>query len=111
MKKLVNILIFLLLFLCTSCSTQKNIEEITFGSSSMLVSYTMMISNVQLDSICTVDFLPNQDKWISTTFTDYETNVEYLKKIYIKKYSDECEIIYILTGNKEPYRITRRITE
>ena len=107
MKKIFTFL--LMLFLMFSCKTQQNTGEITFGTS-MLVSYTMMATEIQMDSICNVDALPNFDKWIKTSFTDYETNQVYVKRLYIKN-SDEYEVVYILTGDKEPYKITRRITE
>lgn len=110
MKKIINFILVLSTIFLIGCSTQKKTEEITFGSS-MKLSYCMMINNSQLDSICNVDSLPNFKKWVSAKFTDYETNKVYFKRMYIKQYDDDYELIYILVGNEEPYKITRRIAD
>lgn len=107
MKKIFTFL--LLVFLMFSCRTQQQTGDVVFGTS-IMVTYTMMATEMQVDSICNADVLPSFDNWIKTSFTDYETNQVYVKRLYIKN-SDEYEVVYILTGDKEPYKITRRITE
>lgn len=107
MKK---IFIFLLMmFLMFSCKTHQNVDEITFGSS-MRNSYTMSITQSQLDSICDADTLPVLDRWVAVRFTDYETNKVYIKRM-CRKNVNNIEYMYILTENGKKYKITRRITE
>ena len=108
MKKIVKFLVALALVFVVGCTTQKNVEEVVFGTS-MMVTYTMDVTEIQVDSICKADMLPNYDKWIKSSFTDYETNQVFVKRLYIK--NGEYEVVYILTGDREPYKITRRITE
>ena len=109
MKRFLTILIiaFSMLF-AVSCSTTKNTEEITFGTQ-MMVIYTMDINQYQLDSICAVDTLPNYDTWIKARFTDYETNTVFVKRMCFKKTPEYEEVIYILVGENDPYKITKRI--
>lgn len=109
MKKIFTFI--LMLFLALSCSTTKNVGDLTFGTSVMMNSYEMQITQHQLDSICVADILPTYDKWIKTSFIDYETDSVFTKRLYLKDYSDENEVIYILLGEKEPYKITKRIAE
>ena len=111
MKKVLTIILALFLAITFSCKTGKNVGENVFGTTSMMVLYNMDINQNQLDSICKVDTLPDYNKWLSARFTDYETNTVILKRIYLKKYSDDEEVIYILMGNKEPYKIVKRIAE
>lgn len=99
---------FIFLF-AISCSTSKETSEIVFGASSIQSSYEMTITQNQLDSICDADFLPKYDKWLMAKFTDYETDSVFIKRMYVKEYSENEEIIYILIGNNEPYKITKRI--
>lgn len=110
MKKMIKILLVFLLAIGIGCTTPRNIEEITFGTS-MLRVYTMSVTERQLDSICDADMLPKYDKWIKTSFTDHETDSVFTKRLYMKSYSPESELIYILLGDKEPYKITKRIAE
>lgn len=64
----------------------------------------------QVDSIIAVDSLPNLNKWLNSTYKDYETNEKIIKRLYIKQ-KENKEIVYIITGIKEPYKITKRVTE
>lgn len=111
MKRFLSILIvaFSMLF-AVSCSTTKNTEEITFGTQ-MMVIYAMDINQYQLDSICMVDTLPSCETWIKARFTDYETNTVFVKRMCFKKAPEYDEVIYILVGENEPYKITKRIAE
>ena len=109
MKKIFTFL--LMLFLMFSCKTYKNTGEITFGTSSMQNLYEMTITQHQIDSICDADMLPNYNEWLKARFTDYETNTVFVKRMYLKSCSDENEVIYILIGENEPYKITKRIAE
>lgn len=106
MKKLLFALFLLLL---VGCTTLKHKEEITFGSS-MRNTYTMSITQEQLDSICFADTLPVFDKWASVKFTDYETNNVYVKRM-CRKNLKNYEYMYILTEYEKKYKITRRLTE
>lgn len=109
MKRIFTFL--LIAFLLFSCKTQENIGEITFGTSSMQNLYEMTITQHQIDSICEADMLPNYTEWLKARFTDYETNTVFVKRMYFKSCSDENEVIYILIGESEPYKITKRIAE
>ena len=84
-------------------------ENQTFGTS-MKASYEMMATAWQVDSICQADTLPNLDMWILQNFHDFETSTTITKRMYIKELGQN-EIIYIILGNNEPYKVTRRITE
>lgn len=109
MKRIFTFL--LIAFLMFSCKTKQNVGEITFGAPTMINLYEMTITQHQLDSICEVDMLPTYEKWIKTSFIDYETDSVFTKRLYLKSYSEENEVIYILLGDKEPYKITKRIAE
>lgn len=109
MKRILTAL--LIAFLMFSCKTQQTVEDITFGTSAMLNQYEMQITQHQLDSICEADTLPNYKQWIKAKFTDYETNNVFVKRMYFKTCSEDGEIVYILLGEKEPYKITKRIAE
>jgi hypothetical protein len=98
----------------TSCGwltrLPRNNETTTEYGTSMKYSYTMTASNWQVDSICRADALPNIDEWIVNGFTDYETGEQIVKRLYMKA-EGEKEVIYIITGSSEPYKVERRITE
>ena len=112
MKRFFAIITLLIsIIFVVSCKTTENVNEVTFGSSSMKIFYTMDISQRQLDSICEADILPNYNQWIKARFTDFETNKKYVKRMYFKHYSENNEVIYILVGENEPYIITKRIAE
>lgn len=102
--------IIIMLFLLSSCAAVKIGDDINFGTS-MSVVYCSDISQYQLDSICDADTLPYYDTWIKARFTDYETNTVFIKRMCFKNESDYDEIIYILIGENEPYKITKRITK
>lgn len=93
----------------TKLSRNNDGDQGTLGSS-MKVSYTMMASAWQVDSICTADSLPIIDEWITNSFIDYETGMKITKRMYIKE-DTENEIIYIIVGDSAPFQVTRRITE
>ena len=76
----------------------------------MKASYEMVATAWQVDSICKADTLPTLDMWLVTTFNDFETGESIYKRMYIKELGVN-EIIYIIMGNDEPYKVTRRITE
>ena len=91
-------------------STGGNADGVILGAPSMKNSYVMTATEYQLDSICVADTLPNPDNWLGVNFKDYETGESIMKRMHIKHWG-KTEIVYILIGTKEPYNITRRITE
>ena len=111
MKKIFITLVMVISMFLFSCKTKENFGEITFGTSSMQSLYEMTITQNQIDSICEADMLPNYSEWIKARFTDYETNTVFVKRMYLKSCSDKNEIIYILVGENEPYKIIKRIAE
>jgi hypothetical protein len=111
-KLLLNIILSItIVFSISSCGLFKKCQktEPTYGTQ-MVNSYVMQATSWQVDSICTADALPKFDTWYKTTFKDFETGETIYKYIYIKE-SGEREIIYIIEGKKEPYNVTRRITQ
>lgn len=89
---------------------RNNDNNQTYGTS-MILSYTMDHATAwQVDSICKADTLPNIDTWLTTQFTDYETNEIVVKRLYYKDYG-ETEVVYVITGSTEPFIVMRRITE
>jgi hypothetical protein len=84
-------------------------KDVQFGTS-MMNSYVMNASKWQVDSICTADTLPSLDKWIINQFKDYETGEYITKYMYIKSLGKD-EIVYIIIGESEPYKVQRRITK
>ncbi len=79
------------------------------GSPMMKISYTMTATDWQVDSICKADKLPSLDSWIINAFKDYETDETIIKRMYIKE-ENGMELVYIVVGRNEPYKVTRRIS-
>lgn len=109
MKRLFKILVILTLVL-VSCSTQQNLTTSTevLGSG---IKYDLLIENAklyQLDSLIKADTLPMLNVWYEGTFIDYNTNNSITKRVFIKKYG-KTKITYVVTGNKEPFFIEKRI--
>ena len=106
----------LLIGLSTSCAwlfqtgSNGNGGNVTLGTPVMKNSYTMIATAAQVDSICVVDTLPNIDTWLGASFTDYETGEKIIKRMYFKNWG-KTEIVYTITGNKEPYNVSMRITK
>lgn len=92
------------------CATVKNQpKDISFGTS-MKIEYVIDDAKTyQIDSILIADTLPNIDKWLIMNYIDYETNKKIIKRMYIRKYESGFENTYIIIGNNEPYKITKRI--
>lgn len=84
---------------------------ITFGTP-VMYGQTMLINNRQLDSICVVDGISRDlDKWILTSYYDYETHNRVDRYVFIKLISETDELTYILTPKDTLYRITKRIVK
>lgn len=90
--------------------TPRNNDGQSLGNPSMKLSYEMTATEWQVDSICKADTLPTIDTWILQSFIDYESGDRITKRMYIKEYGDN-EVVYIIVGVNEPYKVTRRITE
>lgn len=66
----------------------------------------------QLDSICTVERLPDDlTKWHGTTFYDYETNEKVNQYVFIKESNRKGEVIYTITVDDSTYYFTKRVVE
>ena len=106
-----GLFILLVTFILTCCASTKHvIIDQTLGTS-MRVEYIHGSGQFQVDSIIKADTLPNFSKWLCSSFVDYETNEKTLKRMCIKKYNDGTEVLYIVVGRMEPYKISKRITE
>ena len=111
MKKLFNILIYAMISICIiGCCTQKKVGSSDVLGSSMKVELHIDDAKAfQVDSLITADTLPSLDKWISSTFIDYNTNKPVVKRMYIKQYSLKHEILYLVIGESEPFEIIKRV--
>lgn len=111
MKKLFNILIYAMISICIiGCCTQKKAVSGDFIGSSMKVEFHIDDAKAfQVDSLIIADTLPSLDKWISSTFIDYDTNKPVVKRMYIKQYSLKHEILYLVIGESEPFEIIKRV--
>ena len=90
--------------------TPRNNNNNTNLGAGMRATYEMVATAWQVDSICKADTLPTIDLWLVSTFNDFESGETIYKRMYIKEEGTN-EIIYIIMGNNEPYKVTRRITE
>lgn len=97
-----------------SCGTVKKQQE-TNHQLGLSMKISCDIENgkqYQVDSLMVSDTLPSINKWLRNTYVDYETGERYIKRMYIRTYSDGTEAVYIIIGQEEPYkRITKRITQ
>jgi hypothetical protein len=108
---LMGVFILLVAFILTCCiSTKHAVIDRALGSS-MSIEYINGNGQFQVDSIIKSDTLPKFNKWLCSSFVDYETNKKTLKRMCIKRYNDGTEVMYIVTGQMEPYKISKRITK
>jgi hypothetical protein len=110
LKKVLISVSFIILFVC--CTTVKfvNDTDYTLGTSMKMAYVIDNGREYQIDSIIMADTLPNIKKWMHMNYTDYETNKRVLKRMYVRVYDNNTESVYIIIGNSEPYKITKRIT-
>ena len=106
-------LMIVVLMLSFSCGVKKQVSSNAplLGLSMRVTCHITNGKMYQIDSIIKADTLPSYNKWLFSVYTDYETNVKMQKRMYIKKVSNGGEIVYIVSGSQEPYKITKRITE
>lgn len=110
-KLLINLtVLIIMLFSITCCATTKNVMVNERLGASMVVETINGNGQFQIDSIIKADTLPNLNKWLLSSFVDYETNKKVLKRVCIKQYKDGTEVMYIITGQNEPFKIVKRIT-
>ena len=105
----------LILSLLSSCGLFKKISIKNTDNDTYDIMYarTLYITREQLDSICVVDTLEQDiNKWYSTTFTDYPTNQNVTKKVFVKTNSKK-QTFYILTmyNDEEKYKMIIRTEE
>ena len=110
-KKVLIALVLLFMFIgcCVSKKAVKN--DYPFGTSMRLTCNIQNGFQYQIDSIIIADTLPPIDRWLKTEYLDYETNDRLLKRMYIRQYKNGTESVYTILGSKEPYKISKRITE
>lgn len=110
-KVLLGLGISLMLFSCGVVKKQQERNDYPLGAS---MKITCNIENGkfhQIDSIIVTDTLPPLNKWLRSVYLDYETGKRYMKYMYIKRYDEQKEVVYLVFGNEEPFKITKRITE
>lgn len=99
-----------IIFIVFGCSGTKHSSNTVYGET-MRNSYVMEnVTQRQLDSICVADTLPNIKEWTGSIFVDFETRQTVVKRICMKS-KEPKQILYVIIGEKEPYKIERRITE
>ena len=110
LKFLVFIIVTSLLIVgCKSKSIVTN--EVVLGSS-MRVEWTMDNATLfQVDSLVNAESLPSFSRWLGTSFNDFETGIKTTKRMYIKRVSDSKEIVFIIIGNNEPFKVIKRVEE
>lgn len=114
MEKLFKFLIFISISLFfINCSTHRNIilDDNVLGVSMKYELYIKDGKMYQVDSLINADNLPVLNKWLGTAFTDYNTQEKVSKRFLVRKVSEEKEVVYIITGNTEPFTIIKRIKE
>lgn len=112
MEKILKLttIILTFIFVIGCCGPKVLVTNEVLGTSMKYSLYIEKASNYQVDSLINVDNLPKLERWIGNTFVDYNTNEMISKRMYIKEYSNG-EIVYVITGNTEPFKIEKRITE
>lgn len=112
MRKLINIIICTIfsIFVIGCCAQKKNTTNEVLGASMKYSLYIEKGSSYQVDSLISADTLPVVNRWIGGTFVDYNTNNRITKRTFIKQFSGS-EIVYVITGNVEPFKIEKRIIE
>ena len=88
--------------------------EITLATQNMYMK-TYNFTIMQLDSLCKADELPVEltEGWIRRSYTDYETNTQVVRYMYIKELNDNYEMIYLVTPEGDRFIVSKRqvITE
>lgn len=110
MKNKIFLAILSILFLI-SCGPTKNISNGDISIATKIYTYTQVLEDYQLDSLCVTDTLPPLDKWIVSRFKDYETGKGITKCMYIKEIAPGKEYIYIILPEDDKYKLTKRITK
>lgn len=111
-KKIVkSIILVCMTFIVICCASVNNVSKNEVLGSTMRVELINGGGQFQIDSLIKADTLPNINKWLCNSFIDYETNKRTVKRMYIKNYNDGTEIVYIIVGLEEPYKITKRISK
>ena len=108
---------FFILFSFVSCGPLNKVRqgknkentEITFGASQMMKQVTHEYNAYQIDSMCVADVLPlNFNGWIKRTYSDYETNQNIVRYMFIKELNEYNEMIYIVTPRGEMFIVAKR---
>ena len=110
-KVILGLGISLMLLGCGVVKKQQERNNYPLGTSMKISCNIENGKEYQIDSIMTADTLPKLERWLSTIYLDYETNDKIQKRMYIRQYKNGTEAVYIIVGSKEPYKITKRITE
>ena len=114
MRKLFKILTLSLMgIFFIACSIHKSIslDDNVLGVSMKYELYIKDGKMYQVDSLINADNLPVLNKWLGTTFLDYNTQEKVTKRFLVRKTSEKKEMVYIITGNTEPFTIIKRIKE
>ena len=112
LKKLLIVMCFALVIVgCGLTKKQKSKTDLPLTTSMRLTCNIENGKTYQIDSIIVADTLPRLEKWLFSVYVDYSTNKKISKRMYIRNYTNGTEAVYVITGDNEPYKITKRITE
>ena len=101
-------------FLLMSCGVSRKQDtkaEYQLGASMKIETNIINGSMRQIDSLIVADTLISLDKWLKITYEDYETGEKILKRMYAIRHKNKLEVVYIIMGSEEPYKIIKRITQ
>jgi len=74
-----------------------------------MFAVTLTYNSRQLDSICVADTLITDiEKWLKSSYVDYETGKRTVKYTYIKRPNTKNEVTYVLVPIDTLYQITKR---
>lgn len=111
-KNLLIVMCFALVIVgCGVTKKQKSKTDLPLTTSMRLTCNIENGKTYQIDSIIVADTLPRLEKWLFSVYVDYSTNKKISKRMYIRNYTNGTEAVYVITGDNEPYKITKRITE
>ena len=101
----------LMLVGCGVIKKQQERNDYALGTSMRLACNIQDGKMYQIDSLIAADTLPQLNKWLRSVYIDYETGERILKRMYIRQYNNGNEAVYLVMGSREPYKISKRITE
>lgn len=112
LKNLLIVMCFAFIIIgCGVTKKQKSKNDLPLTTSMKITCNIENGKTYQIDSIIVADTLPRLENWLFSVYVDYSTNKKITKRMYMRNYSNGTEAVYVITGDNEPYKIIKRITE